>query len=266
VYDDAGRLIGEYSGSGELISEHVWLDDTPVAVLKPATSPQGGQAIAASGSAPALRAYFVHPDHLDTPRVIVNAANQTVWRWDSTPYGDTEADENPNGLGEFSYSLRLPGQQYDGESGQHYNYFRDYEAATGRYVQSDPIGLEGGLATYTYVESSPLDGVDPLGLWRFRDIKSCADLGRIVRSRAHGRFTPSGSCSYCNSAAATQRDHYWPVKMCWDAYRSGRISLSKCIYLLNKNNLAGACGPCNRSKSGNPPTVTLPGFPTTSPF
>jgi RHS repeat-associated protein len=163
VYDDEGRLIGEYSGSGELISEHVWLDDTPVAVLKPATSPQGGQAIAANGSAPALRAYFVHPDHLDTPRVIVNAANQTVWRWDSAPYGDTAADENPNGLGEFSYSLRLPGQQYDGESGQHYNYFRDYEAATGRYVQSDPIGLWGGLDNYSYT-NGPVTSTDPFGL------------------------------------------------------------------------------------------------------
>jgi RHS repeat-associated protein len=163
VYDDAGRLIGEYSGSGELISEHVWLDDTPVAVLKPATSPHGGQAIAASGSAPALRAYFVHPDHLDTPRVIVNAANQTVWRWDSAPYGDTAADENPNALGEFSYSLRLPGQQYDGESGQHYNYFRDYEAATGRYVQSDPIGLDDGPNTFGYVRSGPLGSFDPDG-------------------------------------------------------------------------------------------------------
>ncbi len=160
VYDDEGRLIGEYSGSGELISEHVWLDDTPVAVLKPATSPQGGQAIAANGSAPALRAYFVHPDHLDTPRVIVNAANQTVWRWDSAPYGDTAADDNPNALGEFSYSLRLPGQQYDGESGQHYNYFRDYEAATGRYVQSDPIGLWGGINTFSYGASSPFVYID----------------------------------------------------------------------------------------------------------
>jgi RHS repeat-associated protein len=105
----------------------------------------------------------VHPDHLDTPRVIVNAANQTVWRWDSAPYGDTAAEENPNALGEFSYSLRLPGQQYDGASGQHYNYFRDYEAATGRYVQSDPIGLCGGIALFAYVDSSPLSFWDPDG-------------------------------------------------------------------------------------------------------
>jgi RHS repeat-associated protein len=49
---------------------------------------------------------------------------------------------------------------------QHYNYFRDYEAATGRYVQSDPVGLEGGLSTYAYVESSPIDSFDDQGLQR----------------------------------------------------------------------------------------------------
>ena len=191
VYDDAGRLIGEYSGSGELISEHVWLDDTPVAVLKPASSPQGGQAIAASGSAPALRAYFVHPDHLDTPRVIVNAANQTVWRWDSAPYGDTAADENPSALGEFSYSLRLPGQQYDGESGQHYNYFRDYEAATGRYVQSDPIGLWGGPNTFGYADADPLRHLDVYGLAkRPYDFKN---------SQKEDQYARTQRCYYCGN-------------------------------------------------------------------
>jgi uncharacterized protein RhaS with RHS repeats len=47
---------------------------------------------------------------------------------------------------------------------KHYNYFRDYEPGTGRYVESDLIGLKGGLSTYGYVESSPLKLIDPLGL------------------------------------------------------------------------------------------------------
>src|SRR5690606_30086725 len=57
-----------------------------------------------------------------------------------------------------------PGQQYDGEAGLHYNYFRDYEPGTGRYVESDPIGLYGGISTYVYGIGSPYNFSDPLGL------------------------------------------------------------------------------------------------------
>ena len=51
----------------------------------------------------------------------------------------------------------------DQETNTHYNYFRDYEPAIGRYVQSDPIGLAGGINTYTYVGSNPLGVTDPTG-------------------------------------------------------------------------------------------------------
>jgi RHS repeat-associated protein len=66
-------------------------------------------------------------------------------------------------LGEGSIEL-LPGQYFDKETGLHYNYFRDYDPSTGRYPQSDPIGLDGGVNTYAYVGSNPLTYVDQLGL------------------------------------------------------------------------------------------------------
>ncbi|MWK59987.1 RHS repeat protein, partial [Pseudomonas otitidis] len=60
--------------------------------------------------------------------------------------------------------LRFPGQVADAHSGLYYNYFRDYDPETGRYVESDPIGLGGGLNTYGYVQGNPVKLVDLLGL------------------------------------------------------------------------------------------------------
>lgn len=96
--------------------------------------------------------------------MISNAAGQAVWRLDhGEPFGNSSPDENPSGLGAFEFPLRFPGQYFDKETNLHYNYFRDYDPSLGRYVESDPIGLDGGLNTYLYV-LSPLLQVDPEGL------------------------------------------------------------------------------------------------------
>jgi RHS repeat-associated protein len=170
VYDNDGHLIGEYSGDGSLIAESVWLGDVPVAVLKPASfvGSRGGR------GAGSVAVFFVQPDQLDSPRVIVNASNTPVWRWDSAPFGDTIANEQPSGGAKpvFSYSLRFPGQQYDSESELHYNYFRDYEPGVGRYVQSDPIGLFGGVnhLGYSFMDIPPMrsqhSGAWEASVWR----------------------------------------------------------------------------------------------------
>ena len=88
-----------------------------------------------------------------------------VWRWDSTPFGDTLPNEDPDGDGQaLRFNLRFPGQYFDVETGLHYNYFRDYDPATGRYVQSDPIGLRGGLNSYAYALQNPVNILDYQGL------------------------------------------------------------------------------------------------------
>jgi RHS repeat-associated protein len=111
------------------------------------------------------KVYFIHVDHLNTPRLIADEQQRVVWRWDQTePFGDSVPDENPSGLGTFEFPGRLPGQYFDRETSLHYNYFRDYDPVLGRYAQSDPIGLPGGINTYSYVMSNALLRIDVLGL------------------------------------------------------------------------------------------------------
>ncbi|MFZ6723965.1 RHS repeat-associated core domain-containing protein [Undibacterium sp. MH2W] len=118
----------------------------------------------ASGTA---KIYDVQTDQINTPRVITDSTGNVVWRWDSTPFGESLPDQNPGHTGttnDFTFNLRFAGQYYDQETGLHYNYFRDYDPATGRYIQSDPIGLGGGINTYAYVEGDPISKFDPDGL------------------------------------------------------------------------------------------------------
>ena len=109
---------------------------------------------------------FIHVDHLNTPRAVSNLSGQTIWRWDQVePFGVNVPDEDPDSNSvSFVFPLRFSGQYADKETNLHYNYFRDYDSGIGRYVQSDPIGLDGGLNTYAYVGGQPLFFVDPLGL------------------------------------------------------------------------------------------------------
>jgi len=165
VYDHAGHLIGEYDKNNSLRQETVWLGDTPVAVVKPAPTPQQ------------IQVYFIH-DHLNAPRVILNNANIPIWRWDTADaFGATLPNEDPDGDGnQFEYNLRFPGQYYDQETGLHYNYFRDYDPSTGRYIESDPMGLSGGLNIYSYVNGNPVNATDSSGLI----IDTLADIGFIA--------------------------------------------------------------------------------------
>jgi len=97
---------------------------------------------------------------------VADATGTTVWRWEQQePFGNNPADEDPDANSvAFDLPLRLPGQRYDRESGLAQNWNRDYWPEGGRYVQSDPIGLVGGINTFAYVASSPLRYDDPLGL------------------------------------------------------------------------------------------------------
>lgn len=160
VYDTAGHLIADYDATGAVIQETLWLGDLPVAVFRPG-----------SGSG----AFYVYADNLGTPRGATTTDGLLVWSWDGEPFGATPAIGGQLGQqGAFQYGLRFPGQYLDEETGYHHNGWREYDPAVGRYVQSDPIGLAGGLNTYVYVLNQPLSYADANGLC------PCGSLNKLL--------------------------------------------------------------------------------------
>jgi RHS repeat-associated protein len=169
--------LGDYDGDGKAdifwrngqdlqpSREYVYLGDIPVAVIPDGASPS-----------------YIHVDHLNTPRLIADAQQRVVWRWDQQePFGVNVPDENPSGLGAFEFPMRFPGQYADKETNLHYNYFRDYDPAIGRYLRTDPIGLGAGMNLYAYVWQSPVMFFDSFGLecWWL-------DLGNAVKCAPTG--------------------------------------------------------------------------------
>ena len=111
-----------------------------------------------STSAKAEDLYFIHNDHLGTAQVITDKDQTVVWQGDYQPFGAVEET-----IAEIENPTRFPGQYFDQETGLHYNLMRDYDPVLGRYLQSDPIGLNGGINTYGYAGQNPIAYYDPSG-------------------------------------------------------------------------------------------------------
>jgi RHS repeat-associated protein len=110
--------------------------------------------------------YFISPDQLNTPCAVTDNTGKVIWSWASEPFGSMPPSEDPDGDGQsFTLNLRFPGQYFDQETGLHYNYYRDYDPSTGRYIESDPLGPGGGIHPYAYVNGNPIGLVDPTGLY-----------------------------------------------------------------------------------------------------
>jgi len=124
-YDLSGHLLEQTDFIGAALVDYVYLGDRPVATLSPQDS----------------KVYFLHDDRSGTPQVATDA-NQTIqWSANYQPFGETST-----GIGLIVQNLRLPGQEYDSETGLYHNGFRDYAAGWGRYIESDPISILGGPA------------------------------------------------------------------------------------------------------------------------
>ncbi|HLD66040.1 MAG TPA: RHS repeat-associated core domain-containing protein, partial [Pseudomonas sp.] len=161
LYGPDGQLLGQeqYSAStGKKLKGQywVWLDAMPLAGIELSFN--------SSGAVSSSNVYYLHADHLNSPRLASNQNQALIWSWNSDAFGVGMANQDVDGNGiTTDIPLRFPGQQYDAHSALHYNYFRDYDPETGRYVESDPIGLAGGLNTYGYVLGNPLKYIDPRG-------------------------------------------------------------------------------------------------------
>jgi RHS repeat-associated protein len=145
-YDGDGHLIAVSGPTGAMLAEYVWLGDLPVAEISGAGSSGGAGVIT-----------YIHTDHLGTPQRLTNSSGGLVstFRWQ--PFGEMVG----SGTG---YRLRFPGQLADTETGLHDNGMRTYDPGLGRYLEADPIGLDGGLNRFAYVGGNPLKYVDPTGL------------------------------------------------------------------------------------------------------
>ncbi len=145
-YDIADRLIAETDSSGKALREYIYAANQRVVMVDYTKNTAG-------------EIYYMVNDHLGTPQLLLDATQQVVWSVDQSPFGEVKTE------GTVEQPLRFPGQYADAESGYSYNYFRDYDPTLGRYIESDPIGLEGGVNTFGYVGGGLLLVLIPVVLW-----------------------------------------------------------------------------------------------------
>jgi RHS repeat-associated protein len=184
--------------------------------------------------------YFVHVDHLNTPRLIADDQQRAVWTWDqSEPFGTTMPTQSLE-VSLFDLKLRSPGQHFDKETTLHHNGFRDYDPAIGRYLESDPSGLSGGLNTFAYAESDPLRFIDPTGLAAWLCIRSTSFL-----IGNHSYFYDDQSKQCCGYAGWNKND---PIAKCPDKLRGPGVDQCT-IVTTNESDIKKLFSCCKRKSN-----------------
>ena len=183
VYADEG-LVAEVDAAGNVIKSYgyrpgsVWTAD-------PQFMKVGGQY------------YFYHNDQLGTPQKMTAVNGAVVWSAKYSSFGDAEV--NPSSTVENN--LRFPGQYYDNETRLHYNFYRTYNPISGRYLRSDPIGIQkGNNHLYAYSGSNPTNSIDPKGLCKWSGTFSILGFSSGTGGGATGLLQIKPKC--CNGKEA----------------------------------------------------------------
>jgi len=141
---------------------------------------------------------------------MTDVAGVVVWSASYTPFGTATVNEDPDGDGRLvKNNFRFPGQYYDAETGLNYNYFRTYDPLVGRYTQSDPIGLRGGLNVFGYVLNDPVSGFDIKGLrvdWNGMKLSNPKVI--VELKKLNGLIVQSGIPNECFTLKVTGGDRY----------------------------------------------------------
>lgn len=186
LYDRIGHLLEEANGSGAALRDYIWFDDVPVAMVDD------------TGASPVI--YYIHTDQLGTPQKMTDGSANIVRDNVSDPFGNAIATQGMNwdaaNWGSFNWAVsmlslsnfRFPGQYFDSETGLNQNWNRDYDPTTGRYVQSDPVGLAAGLTpTPMLMETRPVQLIRlVLSQFPIRTASCSADRGRRIQKGGLG--------------------------------------------------------------------------------
>ncbi|HEY3346246.1 MAG TPA: RHS repeat-associated core domain-containing protein [Nitrospirota bacterium] len=151
MYADEG-LVVEMDSGGTIEKTYGWKPNStwgtnPVFMTEPATEGKDY--------------FFYHNDHLGTPQKMTDASGTVVWSAKYKAFGEAVIDPAST----IENNLRYPGQYFDAETGEHYNYHRTFDPISGRYTSADPIGLNGGINLFLYTNNNSVHSYDYNGLF-----------------------------------------------------------------------------------------------------
>jgi len=196
----------------------------------------------------AVQMHYLHNDHLGTPRVVTNQQRAVVWKGQLKPFGETRVE-----IEAITNHQRFPGQRFDIESRLYYNYFRDYDPTTGRYMQSDPIGLGGGVNVYSYALANSVNKFDLFGLATYQCTRRLNNVPFRVGPLFHqfvciGNTKDGYSCGGLGPEGANPFDT--PGKIEYESFKP-----EQCEKVKDDNQCIESC--IGRTMESSPPNYSL---------